>query len=219
MISPGRTVRGVRGTCSDTGAILFGNIVRAYDIGCAATINDASWPISPISAVCAAKTRVRHRYRGGGRRGLIRFQTKARISIGSDPVLFPESGSFHRQKASPFFSLTPYSCRVIYAIMMENRKHKVRCSIVKLFYVPESGRMGDVIPFYEDGVFHPFYLGHGWSSVSTRDHLHFYDAYSTDIRDGTGSIVKVDGVYHMFTASFHRSPITASMPVTRSAPI
>lgn len=66
--------------------------------------------------------------------------------------------------------------------------------------------MGDIIPYFEDGVFKPFYLGDGWSSVSTRDHLHFYDEYKTDIHGGTGSIVKVDGVYHMFYCKFTFEP-------------
>ena len=29
---------------------------------------------------------------------------------------------------------------------------------MKLFYEPESGRMGDIIPFYEDGIYRLFYL-------------------------------------------------------------
>lgn len=77
---------------------------------------------------------------------------------------------------------------------------------MKLFYCPEDGRLGDVIPFYEDGVFKPFYLGKGWSCVSTRDHLHFYDAYTTSIRGGTGSVLKVDGVYHLYYCTFTFDP-------------
>lgn len=77
---------------------------------------------------------------------------------------------------------------------------------MKIFYHPEDGRMGDIIPYYEDGVFKPFYLGFGWSNVSTKDHLHFYDQYSTGIRGGTGSIVKVDGTYHMFYCTFIHKP-------------
>ena len=77
---------------------------------------------------------------------------------------------------------------------------------MKLFYHPEDGRMGDIIPYYEDGVFKPFFLGNGWSCVSTKDHLHFYDMFSTGIRGGTGSIVKVDGLYHMFYCKFTFEP-------------
>ena len=77
---------------------------------------------------------------------------------------------------------------------------------MKLFYQPENGRVGDVIPYYEDGVFRPFYLGKGWNNVSTRDHLRFYDAYATSIHGGTGSIVKADGVYHAFYCQFSDKP-------------
>ena len=77
---------------------------------------------------------------------------------------------------------------------------------MKLFYHPESGRMGDIIPYFEDGVFRLFYLGNGWSNVSTTDQLHFADEFSTSIRGGTGSVVKVDGTYHMFYCKFTDSP-------------
>ena len=77
---------------------------------------------------------------------------------------------------------------------------------MKIFYHPEDGRMGDIIPYYEDGVFRPFFLGNGWSNVSTKDHLHFYDMYSTGIRGGTGSVLKVDGLYHMFYCKFTFEP-------------
>ena len=69
-----------------------------------------------------------------------------------------------------------------------------------------SYQVGDVIPYYEDGVFRPFYLGKGWNNVSTRDHLRFYDVYATSIHGGTGSIVKVDGVYHAFYCQFSDKP-------------
>ena len=39
---------------------------------------------------------------------------------------------------------------------------------MKLFYQPENGLVGDVIPCYEDGVFRPFYLGKGRNNVSTK---------------------------------------------------
>ena len=77
---------------------------------------------------------------------------------------------------------------------------------MKIFYHPEDGRMGDIIPYFEDGVFKLFYLGFGWSNVSTKDHLHFYDQYRTDIHGGTGSVIKVDGIYHMFYCKFTFEP-------------
>lgn len=77
---------------------------------------------------------------------------------------------------------------------------------MKIFFHPEDGHMGDIIPYYEDGVFRPFFLGNGWSNVSTKDHLHFYDFYTTGIHGGTGSIVKVAGLYHMFYCKFTFEP-------------
>ena len=84
---------------------------------------------------------------------------------------------------------------------------------MKLFFLPENGRTGDVIPFYEDGVYKLFYLGNGWCSVSTKDHLYFYDAYSAGIRGGTGSIVKTDGIYHMFYCKFTSQPCNRNGPL------
>ncbi len=77
---------------------------------------------------------------------------------------------------------------------------------MNIFFHPEDGRMGDIIPYYEDGVFRPFFLGNGWCNVSTKDHLHFYDCYSTGIHGGTGSVIKVDGLYHMFYCKFTFEP-------------
>lgn len=66
--------------------------------------------------------------------------------------------------------------------------------------------MGDIIPYYEDGVFKLFYLGVGWTNVSTVDQLHFYDEYRTGIYGGTGSVIKVDGIYHMYYCKFTFEP-------------
>ena len=66
--------------------------------------------------------------------------------------------------------------------------------------------MGDIIPFFEDGVFRLFYLGFGWSSVSTRDQLHFTDQYRTGIHGGTGSVIRVGSEYHMFYCKFTFTP-------------
>ncbi len=77
---------------------------------------------------------------------------------------------------------------------------------MKIFYHPEDGRMGDIIPYYEDGVFKLFYLGMGWTNVSTVDQLHFYDEYRTGIYGGTGSVIKVDGIYHMYYCKFTFEP-------------
>ena len=77
---------------------------------------------------------------------------------------------------------------------------------MNIFYHPEDGRMGDIIPYYEDGIFKLFYLGFGWSNISTRDQLHFTDPFRTEIRGGTGSVLRVDGEYHMFYCKFTFTP-------------
>lgn len=77
---------------------------------------------------------------------------------------------------------------------------------MRIFYHPEDGRMGDIIPFFEDGVFRLFYLGKGWCNISTRDQLHFSDPFCTEIHGGTGSVIKVDQTYHMFYCKFTFHP-------------
>ncbi len=77
---------------------------------------------------------------------------------------------------------------------------------MKCFYFPENGKMGDIIPFYDNGVFKLFYLGFGWSMISTRDQLHFSDPYQTGIHGGTGSVLKVGSEYHMFYCKFTFTP-------------
>lgn len=88
---------------------------------------------------------------------------------------------------------------------------------MELFYTPDHARVGDVIPFVEDGVFKPFYLKNwnpywaedrtdGWHMLTTEDHLHFGPETATGVRGGTGSVIKVDGVYHMFYCVFQRNP-------------
>ena len=78
----------------------------------------------------------------------------------------------------------------------------------RIFYTVQQGRLGDVIPYYENGEFRPFYLntGLGWCNVTTKDRLHFYNAFSTGIYGGTGSVIKVDGLYHMFYCKFSNYP-------------
>lgn len=87
---------------------------------------------------------------------------------------------------------------------------------MELFYTPNHARVGDVIPFYDEGVFKPFYLKNwnpyfgadrtdGWHMLTTRDHLHYTET-PTGIRGGTGSVIKADGVYHMYYCKFERNP-------------
>ena len=77
---------------------------------------------------------------------------------------------------------------------------------MNLFYQPDQGRCGDIIPFWENGLYHLFYLGHGWTRIDTRDQLHFSAPVSTGIRGGTGSVVKSGGLYHLFYCTFTFTP-------------
>lgn len=85
-----------------------------------------------------------------------------------------------------------------------------------VFYRPEKAVLGDVIPFYDEGVFHPFYLRNyranrdathrdSWVMLTTKDHVHF-DEHDTRIDGGTGSVIHVDGLYHMFYCTFQALP-------------
>jgi beta-fructofuranosidase len=86
-----------------------------------------------------------------------------------------------------------------------------------LFFQPDGGWVGDVIPFEADGVVWLFYLleirstpkpGTGWAAVSTRDFVAFEDhgvvlpagsADDCDFNAYTGSIVAgPDGTLHLF---------------------
>lgn len=87
---------------------------------------------------------------------------------------------------------------------------------MELFYTPRHARVGDVIPFFEDGVFKPFYLKNwnpywgedrtdGWHMLTTTDHLH-YTEQPTGICGGTGCVIRHDGLYHMFYCKFTHNP-------------
>lgn len=87
---------------------------------------------------------------------------------------------------------------------------------MELFYTPKNAVVGDVIPFYDGGCFKPFYLkgnrgyfgedrSSGWTMLTTKDHLHFTET-PTGIRGGTGSVLLVDGVYHLFYCTFRQDP-------------
>jgi len=87
---------------------------------------------------------------------------------------------------------------------------------MELFYTPRHARVGDVIPFYENGEFKPFYLKNwnpywgedrtdGWHMLTTTDHLH-YTEQPTGIHGGTGCVIKHDGLYHMFYCKFTHNP-------------
>jgi beta-fructofuranosidase len=88
---------------------------------------------------------------------------------------------------------------------------------MNLFYTPEHARVGDVIPFYENGLFKPFYLKNwnpyygtdrtdGWHMLETPDNLHILSETPTGIRGGTGCVIRVNGMYHLFYCVFRREP-------------
>ena len=87
---------------------------------------------------------------------------------------------------------------------------------MSIFHRPDRAVLGDVIPFYDDGKFKPFYLRNfrgrrdkthqdSWVMLTTEDHVHFTE-HDTKIVGGTGSVIKVDGVYHMFYCTFQQEP-------------
>lgn len=87
---------------------------------------------------------------------------------------------------------------------------------MSIFYRPKGAVLGDMIPFYDDGVFKPFYLRNfrgnrdethrdSWVMLSTTDHVHFAE-HDTHIVGGTGSVIKADGIYHMFYCTFQQQP-------------
>ncbi|MBO0994917.1 glycoside hydrolase family 32 protein [Bacillus sp. SD088] len=90
---------------------------------------------------------------------------------------------------------------------------------MRLFYTADNAKIGDVIPYYNDEKkqFDMFYLKnwnsdyqgsdivYGWHRLTTSDLLNFKEKPS-GIHGGTGSIVNVDGVYHMFYCTFEDNP-------------
>lgn len=85
-----------------------------------------------------------------------------------------------------------------------------------IFYKPKNGTVGDVIPYYENGVFRPFYLrgsngyfgkdkAEGWTMLQTTDHVQFTER-PVGIRGGTGSVFFLDGVHHLFYCTFKQNP-------------
>ena len=88
---------------------------------------------------------------------------------------------------------------------------------MSVFYKPEHARVGDVIPFYDQGVYNLFYLKNwgdydgpdrkpGWHRLTTVDNLHMSGDTATGIRGGTGCLVKAEGLYHLFYCVFRSDP-------------
>lgn len=83
----------------------------------------------------------------------------------------------------------------------------------RIFYRPDNAWVGDVIPYYEDGEFKLFYLhgwrdnyreglDHGWHLLGTKDFVNYREDGACKIEGGTGHILKVDDIYHMFYCIF-----------------
>lgn len=90
---------------------------------------------------------------------------------------------------------------------------------MSLFYTPDNAKVGDVIPFFDrrTGRFRNFYLKnwnpdaprgavrHGWHLMSGVRAEGMADT-PVGILGGTGSIVDVDGTYHLFYCTFDDDP-------------
>ena len=95
----------------------------------------------------------------------------------------------------------------------------------KLFYKPEHAWVGDLIPYWEDGIFYGFYLHDPrikdkeyaeettWHLVTTKDFVNLEYKGEAIERGGddkpnkniyTGSVIKdKDGIYHAFYTAFN----------------
>lgn len=88
-----------------------------------------------------------------------------------------------------------------------------------LFYTPTHAKTGDVIPFYDARTqrFENFYLKnwnpdapkdqivYGWHRITTTDNR-VYTETPIHIHGGTGSVLDVDGAYHLFYCTFDHAP-------------
>ena len=78
--------------------------------------------------------------------------------------------------------------------------------MANLFYRPHPDVLGDVNPFFADGVFRLFYLKPtgGWCQVSTRDFVHFDEHGPIGIEGGSGCVLEAGGGYHLFYTGYDR---------------
>ncbi|MDE7244126.1 MAG: family 43 glycosylhydrolase [Oscillospiraceae bacterium] len=90
---------------------------------------------------------------------------------------------------------------------------------MNLFYTPLHAKTGDVIPFFDERTnrFENFYLKnwnpdaprdeiiHGWHRITTEDNR-TYTETPVHIHGGTGSVIYVDGLYHLFYCTFDFNP-------------
>lgn len=93
----------------------------------------------------------------------------------------------------------------------------------ELFYRPSDGYVGDVIPYYEEGIYYLYYLfahrnpdkygeGTSWYLVTTTDFVHYKEYGEVlpheaedkqDLNAYTGSILKRDGVYYLYYTGYN----------------
>lgn len=82
-----------------------------------------------------------------------------------------------------------------------------------MYYCPQDAVVGDVIPFYAQGEFKLFYLHNwrvpitpererGWYLVGTQDFVQYQEYGPCKVPGGTGSVLDVDGVFHLFYCIF-----------------
>ena len=82
-----------------------------------------------------------------------------------------------------------------------------------IFYGPQDAGVGDVIPFFVQGEFKLFYLHNrrvrgsteqepGWYLLGTQDFVQYQEYGSCKIPGGTGAVLDVDGVFHLFYCIF-----------------
>lgn len=93
----------------------------------------------------------------------------------------------------------------------------------QLFYRPTEGYVGDVIPYYEDGVYYLYFLyahrnpdkygeGTSWYLVTTTDFVNYREygevlphgsREEQDLNAFTGSIYKENGIYYLFYTGYN----------------
>ena len=77
-----------------------------------------------------------------------------------------------------------------------------------VFYRPDDGGTGDVIPIYHDGLFYVFYLhstNKAWCYVTITDFVTYSDYKILGFFGGTGDVLYVDGTWHLFAAQIDRT--------------
>lgn len=109
------------------------------------------------------------------------------------------------------------------------RKTERRRKNMQLFYTPQHARVGDVIPYYEDGKFHLFYLKNwnpyfgsdrkdGWHLLNTKDMVHYGPETAIGILEERDLSSRQMGFTIYITASLNRIR-SGSTSATRRAVI